>query len=251
MVGPQDVIEVVGEPGRVVAEPLARLSVVASGPGWVAVDKPAGVAVHPLRDGETGTVLNALAARWPAVQGVGGSGGEGGLRSGVVHRLDVETSGVLLFALDEPTWSLVREAFAQHQTRKLYTAVVSGRIEAEGRADVWLKVTRHRPARVEAVTDMTPGARRCGLSWQLVKSLDGASVVEIELETGFLHQVRVTFSHLGHPLVGDVTYGETRRVTIAGAKRHMLHASRLEIGSIAATSPMPRDMAAVIEALGR
>ena len=84
----------------VIPEPGLPLVVLASGPGWLAVDKPAGMPVHPLREGETGTVLNALAARRPEVQGVG----EAGLRSGVVHRLDVDTSGVLLLATTAPVW---------------------------------------------------------------------------------------------------------------------------------------------------
>src|SRR5215510_13564591 len=113
---------------RAQAEPDAPLAVLASGPGWLAVDKPAGAPVHPFDEEERGTVLNAAIARHPELHGVG----EGGLRSGVVHRLDVDTSGVLLVATEEGAWRRLREAFAHHRVEKVYRAVVRGRIEAAG-----------------------------------------------------------------------------------------------------------------------
>ncbi|MEM6459251.1 MAG: RluA family pseudouridine synthase [Planctomycetota bacterium] len=232
-VGPGDVVAVRPGVGLVVPEPEAALDVLAEGPGWVAAAKPAGVAVHPLREGETGTLLNAVAARYPQVQGVGAEGGEGGLASGVVHRLDVATSGVVLLALDEPTWVRLRGAFAGHRVEKRYRAVVAGRPEPSGRADVWLAVTRHRPARVSVVDASRRGARRCGLSWRTLNTLADATEIEVDLETGFLHQVRVTLAHLGHPVLGDRVYGG------GAAGRLMLHAASLRFEEIEAVCPPP------------
>ncbi|MEX0886248.1 MAG: pseudouridine synthase, partial [Phycisphaeraceae bacterium] len=92
-----------------VADADVGLRVIGQGPGWITVDKPAGVAVHPLQPGERGTLLNAVVTRWPGVVGVG----EGGLRSGVVHRLDVTTSGAVVFALEQGAWQRWRAAFAE------------------------------------------------------------------------------------------------------------------------------------------
>ncbi|MGH7291347.1 MAG: pseudouridine synthase, partial [Myxococcota bacterium] len=109
------------------ANPELGLPIVREGDGLVAVDKPAGLAVHPLDPDETGTALNALVARFPELVGVG----EGGLRSGVVHRLDPGTSGVLVFALREDAWRAARAAFAEKRVAKRYIARVHGSLRGE------------------------------------------------------------------------------------------------------------------------
>lgn len=212
-------------------QPQAELLVpiLAQGPGWVAVDKPAGMPVHPLRPGERGTVLNFLVACFANILGIG----EGSLRSGVVHRLDVETSGVLLFATNQPTWDLLRAAFAGHTARKTYRAVVRGHLRGQGRCDLPLVVGRHRPAKVRVIDG--PHSRMCGLRWRAVQVLRDATLVEVDLETGFLHQIRATFAHFGHPVLGDKVYGR------ADAPRLMLHASRVQAGPAEAFSPDPED----------
>lgn len=221
-------------------EPDAPLVLLASGPGWVAVDKPAGQPVHPLEPGERGTVLNALVARHPEILGVG----EGGLRSGVVHRLDVDTSGVLLFATDEPRFEALRRAFRRHRVRKTYRAVVEGRLEGEGELELHLAVARHRPARVRVVPPDDPAhgrrSRRTRLSWTALAALPDATLVEVRPVTGFLHQIRVSLAHLGHPVVGDAAYG-ARPTPLAD--RHLLHAARVAHADVDVSSPDPPELA--------
>lgn len=220
------------------------LEVAAAGDGWIIVDKPAGWPVHPLRPGEAGTVLNAVAARHPQVQGVG----EGGLRSGVVHRLDVDTSGALLVATTQRAWERLRAAFAEHRIRKTYLAIVSGQLSGEGREVEHLAVTRHRPAKVGVVASSHPDARRCSLAWRSLVVGLAASLVEVDLETGFLHQVRVMMAHRGRPLVGDAWYGGNG---LAGtALRPMLHARSLQYDEIHAVCEPPEDFQNVAAALG-
>ena len=230
---------------RAIATPAAPLAVLADGPGWVAVDKPSGVPVHPLEEDETGTVLNALVARHPELQGVG----EGGLRSGVVHRLDVDTSGVLLFALDESTWEVLRTAFAGHVVEKVYRALVVGHPPAEGDAEVGLVTARHRPARVRVIAGGAPArsARVCSLRWRALERLPGATLLEVRPKTGHLHQIRVTLAHLGHPVAGDRVYGAPDDAI--GAPRQMLHATRVAWGEVEAECPDPADLRAVLARL--
>ena len=221
-------------------EPEAPLQIRAEGAGWVAVDKPAGVPVHPLAPGEGGSVLNALVARRPGIVGVG----EGGLRCGVVHRLDVDTSGVLLFSTDDLHWRRLRHAFRSHRVHKLYRAVVAGRLEGEGEERLRLAVGRHRPARVRVVGEGEvaegPGlGRPTRLRWRALQALRGASLVEVELGTGFLHQIRAVFAHRGHPVVGDRRYGGP---ALGGARRQLLHASRLVWEEIDVGAPDPPDL---------
>lgn len=221
--------EAVDRLSRVVPQGDLALPIVSQGEGWVIVNKPAGMPVHPLKPGETGTALNGVAAKFPAIAGVG----EGGLRSGVVHRLDVEASGLLLFATTQAAWQSLRKAFQDHRTEKVYHAIVAGRLEGEGRCELDLFIARHRPALVRVLDPHTPAIKRppasairaCDMTWQSLRAGDRASLLEIHLGTGFLHQIRVTLAHLGHPVLGDRVYGDT-----SSADRLMLHACRLRAG---------------------
>ncbi len=225
--------------------------VLAEGDGWLVVDKPAGMPVHPLDEGETGTVLNAVVKSHPEMIGVG----EGGLRCGVVHRLDVWTSGALVVATREAVWQRLRRAFAEHRVSKRYVALVEGEFEAgaggELEMNLGLVMARHRPAKVRVVRPSEPDSPAVRPVSQTVRRIDSyggeASMVEIRPRTGFLHQIRVTLAHLGHPLIGDRTYGSRARgdradwAEICGARRHMLHAAEVEIDEVHAVSPIAAD----------
>lgn len=206
---------------RARANPQLSLTVAAAGADWLIIDKPAGMPVHPLTPGETGTLMNAVIARHPAIHGVG----EGGLRSGVAHRLDVETSGLVLLALTEARWRQFRRAFTEHRITKRYLALVHGRPADEGQVELHLAITQHRPARVRVVEPDHPDSRRCALAWQVRESFAETTLIEVDLHTGFLHQIRVMLAHLGHAVVGDAVYAGAP----AGPGRLMLHAYRLEL----------------------
>lgn len=224
--------------------PELALRVLARGPGWLAVDKPAGMPVHPLRAEETDTVLNALIALHPEIHGVG----EGGLRSGVAHRLDVDTSGVLLVATEQGVWQRLRRAFQQHEVEKCYRALVVGALEGEGSLDLALVTARHRPARVrvvgEAELGRARGAHASSLRWRSLRVFRDATLVEVRPKTGFLHQIRVSLAHLGFPIVGDRVYGVARDPI--PAPRQLLHAAFASCGEIEASSPDPDDFRAAL-----
>ena len=223
--------------------------VLARGPGWLALDKPAGVPVHPREEEETGTLANFVAALHPEVQGVG----EGGLRSGVLHRLDLDTSGVVLFATQPGAWSRLRQAFRRHRVAKRYRAIALGSLPDEGSAELGLVVAQHRPARVRVVEPGEAAAggavRRTRLRWRVRERLAGACLVEVDLETGFLHQIRVSLAHLGAPLAGDRVYGPAAERDPSGAARQMLHAARVAFEEIEAESPDPPDLRAALDRL--
>ena len=232
--------------------PDLALTVACEGKGWLVVDKPAGCGVHPLRPDQRDTVLNAVAARHPEIVGVG----EGGLRSGVVHRLDVDTTGALLFAYDEDVWRRLRGAFSEHRVEKRYLALVAGVIDRSRPIELSLVVARHHPARVEV---RAPG-RRCRMHVTPVRAFAEATLVEVKLETGFLHQIRASMAHFGHPVVGDREYGvsattDPERADAGGeawlisAPRPMLHAKRLVVDEVDADMALPADFEAVLAGL--
>lgn len=221
----------------------APLEVLGEGPGWVAVDKPAGLPVHPLRHDEPDSLLQRVAARFPRIEGVG----EGGLRSGLVHRLDVDTSGVQIFALDEPTFERLREAFRGHRIDKTYRAIVGGQPPEYGAVQLDLRIRKHRPALVAASEAGTggPDSRLCPLRWNVREAFAHAALIEVRPRTGFLHQIRVSMAWLGHPILGDPVYGDLGD----RAPRQMLHACRLALGEIEVASPDPADLVGVLEGL--
>jgi 23S rRNA pseudouridine1911/1915/1917 synthase len=228
---------------RPIPEPGAPARILARGDGWIAVEKAPGIPVHPLDEQERGTVLNAVIAHFPEMLGVG----EGGLRSGVVHRLDVETSGVLLFATHEDRWRQLRDAFRRHRVRKRYRALVTGTLNGEADLVLHMGVTRHRPARVRVLAAGAPGSRRTTLHWRALERRGGTTLVEVAPVTGFLHQIRVALAHLGHPVLGDAVYGVGG---VAEAPRQMLHAAAVGYREIAVCCPDPADFRAALERLG-
>ncbi len=296
---PSDQVEVlpdaIAKRNQIEPNPQLKIPLLYKDPTLVVVDKPAGVAVHPLHPGQTQTVLNGLITLFPQLgratqenissiassnisertseeelpgavsqtkgklpgelPGAGGVG-EGGLRSGVVHRLDVDTSGALAIALTEASWKRWRAAFSEHQVTKLYHALVVGHPAAAGKAALSLRITQHRPAKVRVV-EKSEGYL-CDLSWRVLETYEQASLVEVNLGTGFLHQIRVMFAHLGHPVLGDSLYAcelADLKVTsgvvlpLPEAPRQMLHAAMLALDGLEIHCPVPADFEQVCEAL--
>ncbi len=227
-----------------VAQPELPLPILGQGAGWIILDKRAGQPVHPLIPGERGTLLNALAGRYPQIAAVG----EGGLRGGVVHRLDVETSGAVLFATEPAAWEAFRGGFVRHETLKIYNALVAGHPPGTGERRMHLHIARHRPARVRVAPPdrhpLPPGARLCDLNWRVLDSYPSASLVEIRLGTGFLHQIRAMFAEMGHPVLGDGVYGSGPSDI---APRQMLHARQLRVNQAEGVSPLPEDFQRAVE----
>jgi 23S rRNA pseudouridine1911/1915/1917 synthase len=208
----------------------------------LALDKPAGMPSHALRGEETETIANVLLARYPDVAGVGKSP----LEPGVVHRLDTETSGVLLAARTPAAYAALRRQFAERRVHKEYRAVVHGDVACAGEIRLRIAHTRGH-TRMRVCRAPEAGGRPALTCYQPLERYGSYTLLAVEIATGVMHQIRVHLASIGHAVAGDRLYGPPDAA--AGATRHLLHAFRLGIvhpesgRPIEVSSPLPRDFA--------
>jgi len=217
---------------------------------WLlAVEKPSGVPSHPLKPGEVGTVANALVARFPECQGASDDPREGG----VCHRLDVETSGILLAARDRETWQAVRAAFSARDVEKRYWALVTGPLAEEGEIDLPLRHPLRHADRMEGAPEGGKDAREAISRFRVLDRAADYAFVDVEILTGVQHQIRAHLAAVGAPLVGDALY---RGREEPGLSRFFLHAHRLGVthprtgARLTVDSPLPEALRAVLTAHG-
>jgi 23S rRNA pseudouridine1911/1915/1917 synthase len=207
------------------------------------VDKPAGVVVHPARGHASGTLAQALAGR--------SGGGEDPARAGIVHRLDRDTSGLLVVAKNEATHRALKSLLASRQLRREYLVLVDGRVPARtGTIDA--PIGRHPRDRLRmSIESDRPRAART--HFEIESLLPGATLLKVVLETGRTHQIRVHLASIGHPVSGDPLYGAAGRY---GLRRQFLHAHRLTFDHpvsgrrVDVRSPLPEDLRAGLERAG-
>jgi 23S rRNA pseudouridine1911/1915/1917 synthase len=196
----------------------------------IVVNKPAGMTVHAGAGNTRGTMVNALLGRGQAL-----SAGGDALRPGIVHRLDKETSGVILVAKNDFAHAKLSEAFRQRTVKKTYVALLEGRLkERQGRIELAIGRDLHRRTRM-AVQREKPGstlkgdsrrgrvlagnAREARTDWKTLAGVDGTTLVEVQLHTGRTHQIRVHFSAITHPVVGDTLYGAASQIRVGSVER--------------------------------
>ncbi len=242
-----DRIEVEIPPARVVSlEPESiPLDIAYEDGDLLVINKPAGLTVHPGAGRQTGTLVHAILAHCPDLPGIGGE-----QRPGIVHRLDKDTSGLLVVAKTEAALRHLQAQIQARRARRDYIALVHGRMaKREGTIDAPIgRDPRHR-TRMAVVAS----GRRAVTHYRVAEAFEGATLLDVRLETGRTHQIRVHCAHLGHPVVGDPVYG--RRPNPWGLARQALHAHRLAFvhpGSGAAlsfTASLPADMASALRVL--
>ena len=190
----------------------------------VVVNKPPGMATHPSPGHETGTVVDALLAGRPSMAGVGSE-----TRPGIVHRLDIETSGALAVAKTQRAYLAMRRAFESHgDVRKVYLAVLHGAPSPrEGELDTLIG---RKPWDASRMAVVESDGKRSVTRWRTLGRRGPLALVEFTILTGRTHQIRVHAAHMGHPVVGDALYGDAqrdRRLPVR-PRRLLLHAAALE-----------------------
>ncbi|MCE9623923.1 MAG: RluA family pseudouridine synthase [Deltaproteobacteria bacterium] len=187
----------------------------------IAVDKPAGMPCHPLKEEETGSLVNAMVGRFPEQADL-----EPAREAGLVHRLDNDTSGVVLFARDPEALEALRRLSQEGGISKTYLALVEGHLEGKGKITHPIAHSPKNAKRMLAVTQDAKSipARPAETAYEVLEQKEGFTLVRLEIHVGQRHQIRVHLASLGHPIVGDILYGAAM---VPGRTRHLLHAAEL------------------------
>ncbi len=206
----------------------------------IVIDKPAGLVVHPAPGHPTGTLVNAL------LDQIAPAGAAASERPGIVHRLDKDTSGLMVVARDESTLAHLAEQMKEHSTIKRYLALVEGHMPVpEGVIEAPIGRDPRQRQRM-ALVSVVSGGREARTRFRVLRELRGRSLLELQLETGRTHQIRVHLAAVGHPVVGDPTYGRPQAPL---PPRQFLHAVHLEFEHpvtgawLTFDAPLPSDLA--------
>ena len=246
-IGPRDLIEVdpILPPSLTAAAEAIPLTVVYRDEDLAVIDKPAGIVVHPAAGHRSGTVANALMALFPDVASVGASD-----RPGIVHRLDKDTSGLMVVALRPEAHAALQQQITSRQLERRYLALASGHLKV-ARGTIQAPIGRD-PIHRKRMAVYGLAARMALTSYHTLEDLPGFTLLEATLHTGRTHQIRVHFLATGHPLAGDRLYGGA---TVPALHRQFLHAHRLTLRSPSSgeelifASALPEELDRVLEGL--
>jgi len=241
-------IEPIADDKRPVPQPELPLVVLHEDAALLGLDKPAGMATHPLRPGERGTLANALVARFPECAAVADDPREGG----VAHRLDVDTSGVVLAARTRGAWQALRRAFSTGAVSKEYLALVAGKPPDEGELRGELVHATRRRMQVDEWGDSERSRGPVVTRYRVERRGRDLALVRATSSSGRMHQIRAHFAHAGWPLCGDALYGGP---PLEGG--HWLHAAAVSLAhpttgaQLRIEAPVPEKRAAILEKMIR
>lgn len=248
-IGDQVELDAVPSPVDFVPEPNPQLPLVVfyEDAELVIVDKPAGMPSHPLRAHERDTLANALLARYPEMAGVGYANREPGL----VHRLDNDTSGLVIAARTNAAFEALRDRLKAAEIDKSYIALVDGALEPQT-VRLWIAPHPSDSRRVQACDPDHPSARRAETEVVTARRVGSATLVEVRARVAVRHQIRCHLAAIGHPLVGDALYGGPHQT---GLERHFLHASEIVVehptthAVVSVRAPLPPELENVLETM--
>lgn len=219
------------------------LDVIFEDENMLAINKPAGIVVHPDESGhQKGTIVNAVLAYCKNLSGIGGE-----KRPGIVHRLDKDTSGVLLIAKNDETHQKLTKLFHDRKVKKTYLALVKG-LPKSKKGRIEAPISRSTTNRKKMAVHHQ--GKKAITTFEVIAAYKSVSLLKVNIETGRTHQIRVHLASIGHPVVGDPTYGDKKLNELFeekyGLKRQFLHAAKLEIDKKTFEAPLPNDLEAML-----
>jgi len=229
----------------------------------IVLNKQAGISVHPSVNEPRGTLVNALIAKYPEIKNVG----DDPIRPGIVHRLDKDTSGLLVVAKDQKTFEFLKKEWQEGKVIKKYLALVWGHPKEKGeiiseltrslkdfRKRMVVRLARRDALGPEKQKDKKIAGKTAITEYKVVKKFKDYSLIEVYPKTGRMHQIRVHFASLGHPVAGDKIYGKSKKKP-EGLTRQFLHAFYLKFslpdGPLAFEADLPVDLSSVLTELAK
>jgi len=244
------------EASKILSNPEIKLNIIYEDESVIVIDKPAGLAIHP-RQTKAGapltkelnnTLVSGLLAHYPPLANVGD---QPEIRPGIVHRLDKDTSGLMIIAKNQKTFNWLKKQFQERKVFKKYLALVNGELKNDsGTIEAPLGRSKNDPTKQKIDATGKPAITE----YEVKRRFKNFTLLETSPKTGRLHQIRVHLTHLGHPVAGDKKYGPKNRPCSAGLKRQFLHAQELKIilpegNKKTFSAPLPMDLTTVIEKL--
>lgn len=258
-----DIIEVKPPTDKIdlIPDPSIKIEVIYEDKNFAVIDKPAGLVVYPGTKHNEKTLVNGLLARWPKIRGIGDPE-YSGLRPGIVHRLDKDTSGIMIIAKNNMAFQYFKNLFKERKIEKTYTALVFGHImDKEGKIDFPIRRSKSNPVKQAAVVgDKDKEEAREAITYFRVlkyfsdKKGNQYTLAEVKPKTGRMHQIRVHFAVFGHPVVGDKIYQAKKINQLPEISRQLLHASAIKFISLAGKeaefiSSLPNDFSGFLKTL--
>lgn len=232
---------------------LGKIRIIYEDDDLIVIDKPGELVVHPSATNKSGTLVNGLLARWPDLINIG----EDKTRPGIVHRLDKETSGLMLVVKNNNAFNYFKRLFQERGVEKHYLALVWGIIDKEeGIINLPIVRSEKIPLKQTTVKDISDktNAREAITEYRVLERYKEWTLVEARPKTGRMHQIRVHFRAIGHPIANDKKYAFRNQKIIKGLDRHFLHAAYLKFVSpkgklLEFSSSLPSDLEKVIKGL--
>lgn len=239
-------------------DPSIKIEIIHDERDFAVIDKPAGLVVYPGTKHEEKTLVNGLLAKWPEIKTVG----EDPIRPGIVHRLDKDTSGIMIIAKNNEAFRYFKDLFKNKKIEKTYTALVFGHIdENEGKIELPIRRSKSNPVKQVAVAaDKDPEGTREAITYYKAlkyysdKNENHYTLVEVKPKTGRMHQIRVHLATIGYPIVGDRMYQTKQTKQPPKISRQLLHASAIKFYSLVGkeiefSSPLPDDFSSFLKSL--
>jgi 23S rRNA pseudouridine1911/1915/1917 synthase len=235
----------------VLPDDTVTLDIIYEDDDLLAFNKPAGRPVHPLKPGETGTLANGLIACYPTLAQIG----DDPMFPALVHRIDTDTSGLVIAAKNEVAYANLRQQFREQRVTKIYSALVHGNPPPQGVLEGYLTHQEGPHCKMQVLKDFfdpsRPDVFKAITQFKVAKRFPGFALLEVTIPTGVTHQIRCQLAEAGYPIVGDKVYGK-RTPMDQSAPRHFLHAERLELRhpatgkTISLHAPLPQELKEIL-----
>jgi 23S rRNA pseudouridine1911/1915/1917 synthase len=229
--------------------PSIKLKIVYEDKDVIIIDKPAGLTVHPVKSKQNDTLVNGLIAYYPAIKNVG----DDFLRPGIVHRLDKDTSGLMIIAKNNRTFEYLKKQFQEKKIEKKYLALVNGKVK-DKKGIITKAISLSKKDRRKRSVLLDDKAKKAWTEYRVLKSFQEYTLLEVIPKTGRTHQIRVHLASIGHPIAGDKQYKFKRQPCPTNLSRQFLHAYYLKLQlpngkMIEFKSELPEDLKEVLNKL--